>query len=72
MKFTYIPPGGVTMDTFNADLQQLYALFESMVATLRKEKGELHDACQQFELVYILVFCASFPSLGGTVERHQR
>ena len=39
------------MDAFDADLEMLQKLFVSMVAALRKEKEELREACQHFEMV---------------------
>ena len=39
------------MDTIDASLEQLKDLFKNMVATLRKEKEELHAAQKRFETV---------------------
>ena len=45
------------MDTIDANLEQLQMLFDNVVATLRKEKEELRDAQECFEVVSTLTLC---------------
>ena len=49
----------IPMDTIDANLEQLKMLFDNVVATLRKEKEELRDAQECFEVVSTLTFCAT-------------
>ena len=46
------------MDTIGTSLQQLWVLVESIVNTLKEEKGALLLAQQQFELVHPPPFVA--------------
>ena len=53
------------MDAFDADLEQLQKLFMGMVAALRKEREELCDAHQHFEMV-----CLCLATFGNKVCIH--